>query len=219
MSWLGKRTAWFQLQSVPLVGLCRGTTCRAGDLKWDLSWICLFEAWEGSGTAPTRGNSRFGTLPDAVCHAFCEEFDAAEEFMCEHILSFLYRNRHAVCCGCHEARLYWLALSGTVRSTWLQATSRRKESTYICIYIIYIMRIVILLYNMQSLYSTIYWVNTVSFACKILTAEGGGRSFHNSRAGFWAFQSRAPIGAVTLSLNFVRWFEQLLAFLNIYVVV
>ncbi|CAE7512764.1 rdgC [Symbiodinium natans] len=32
-----------------------------------------------------------------------QDFDAAEEFMCEHILSFLYRHRHAVCCGCHEA--------------------------------------------------------------------------------------------------------------------
>lgn len=41
-----------------------------------------------------------------------QEFDAAEEFMCEHILSFLYRNRHAVCCGCHEADV---ALSGRIR--------------------------------------------------------------------------------------------------------
>eukprot|EP00434_Breviolum_minutum_P022671 symbB.v1.2.020007.t1/scaffold1655.1/size107494/2 len=41
-----------------------------------------------------------------------QDFDAAEEFMCEHILSFLYRNRHAVCCGCHEADA---ALTGRIR--------------------------------------------------------------------------------------------------------
>ncbi|CAJ1400703.1 unnamed protein product [Effrenium voratum] len=42
-----------------------------------------------------------------------QDFDAAEEFMCEHILSFLFRNRHAVACGCHEADP---ELSGRIRS-------------------------------------------------------------------------------------------------------
>ncbi|CAE7270568.1 rdgC [Symbiodinium sp. CCMP2456] len=42
-----------------------------------------------------------------------QDFDAAEEFMCEHILSFLYRHRHAVCCGCHEADV---ALTGRISS-------------------------------------------------------------------------------------------------------
>ena len=78
--------------------------------------------------------SEIGLLRTSV---FKQDFDAAEEFMCEHILSFLcpfphcthfacyaypaiaslgsyadedclcerYRHRHAVCCGCHEARV------------------------------------------------------------------------------------------------------------------
>eukprot|EP00930_Biecheleria_cincta_P028892 TRINITY_DN20111_c0_g1_i1.p1 TRINITY_DN20111_c0_g1~~TRINITY_DN20111_c0_g1_i1.p1 ORF type:complete len:1059 (+),score=182.29 TRINITY_DN20111_c0_g1_i1:82-3258(+) len=31
------------------------------------------------------------------------DLDSAENFICEQVLSFLYRHRHAVCCGCHNA--------------------------------------------------------------------------------------------------------------------
>eukprot|EP00931_Biecheleriopsis_adriatica_P060253 TRINITY_DN36168_c0_g1_i1.p1 TRINITY_DN36168_c0_g1~~TRINITY_DN36168_c0_g1_i1.p1 ORF type:complete len:1070 (+),score=192.98 TRINITY_DN36168_c0_g1_i1:43-3252(+) len=40
------------------------------------------------------------------------DFDNAEEFACEHILSFLYRHRHAVCCGCEAADPH---LNGRIR--------------------------------------------------------------------------------------------------------
>lgn len=30
------------------------------------------------------------------------DLDSAENFICEQVLSFLYRHRHAVCCGCHN---------------------------------------------------------------------------------------------------------------------